>query len=626
MNMRRREIRRRARRTEAGYALVFLSITLVVLLIVAAIVVDLSFLRNDRRADQKVTDAAASAGAVALASGSGVEACQTALDFVVANLPSVSSLSGADCSGFPASCAAATTPTASTTGTSGPYTVTVVYPVDDGHPFMTTASAIGAPPRTVSPADGSRCDRIGVALSLERGPSFASIIDDSPKTTSVHTVALAGGAGTRRPINLLILERTECQAAQVDGSSAELTVGAIVDGTETFPGVLAIDSDGSAPNCSSGRGTLNVESATVRADGPPGCATELTPGSGEGCGEIALFASGVPGPASPGGCLGLYWPACTSNAAGTVLPDPVRMGTRFTRAPIDHRFNCKASYSSESWFSEQPIDGCSDASNPDLDYVDELSTYARGSVTPAGFQVYGDGPGEPCTVEGDQSVVVPEGNTHVICDPFTIKGPVTFTGGNVIFNGDVVVEGGSGALTVHACGAPGVDNCAPSSPLSWNPELGSDYDESEYSSDAAWVIFRSGGTIRKAGGATLRIHDTAVFLPEDADYSGRNLSLEGGRGALAWSAAREGPFENLALWSDGSLDHDFAGQANLDLEGVFYVPSGRVVYQGTGSQEQVAAQFISERLRVTGNGSLVVTPVPDRAIPLVAAARSTLIR
>lgn len=658
----------RATRSDRGYVIVLIATAITVLLLITAIVIDLSFLRNDRRADQKVVDAAAAAGAVTLATPigglDGKLACESAVDSIVRNLPEISStddIDGLDCSEIPSFCDVDTplTLSSSTTGTSGPYTITVVHPVVDSDPLMTSGSAIGQPAldHEATEADGDECHRVGVELALERAPTFGNVVDSSPRTTSVHAVALASSAkGPPLPINLLILERTSCDAIRVEGSGF-LNIDPIMFNGEQLPGVLAVESDGTGAGCTGTSprvGTLNVVSANVRSNGPR-CGPPKEVGSivdpvtglevGLGCGDITLFAPGVPGASDPGSCKSeKYVPACTTNNSGSLFPSPERMGFRHTRAAFDHIYNCKATYDDQWWYTngDQPISGCFGATT-DLDYVDEVRDFVEQGIatsasgTPPGFTRYGDNAGECDVAGGGGAVVIPEGNIHVVCETLFVKKGLTFEGGNVIFDGDVVIEAANGHLTVNACGAEtAAITCNPADPLVTEQPLdpsapwwqdGDNYDEPEYSEDAAWVVFRNGGTIRKAGGASLTIHDSVVFLGKDAEYSAsaRALDLEGGSGSLTWTAPREGPFENLSLWTDSEIRHHFAGQAGLGLEGIFFAPMGLITYAGSGSQDQIAAQFVTERLLVTGSGEVRIAPNTDRA-GKHKVARSTLIR
>ena len=621
----------RTRRDERGMIVVLIGVSMMMIMALAALVIDVSFLRNDRRADQKIADAAATAGAVALSQTNGEGGCQAVVDYLDAHIDGVAELSSLNCQRFHEFCDPSTA-SESVSGIIGDYRVEIVHPVPDWHPLMARPSAIGAPNAPVVTADGSRCQRIGVSIQLARAPSFGAALGDSGRTTQVHAVVKADNPFCcDLPINLLILERTDCNAIVIDGQPW-LVVGAITaPNGALLPGILAVDSDGTGSNCGpTSNGTLHAQgtSATAQADGPPFCPAELVAGTGQGCGFIELYAQGVPGPASPLYCEGgVYRPACTSTAV--VRPHPVRMAERRTREPVDHHFNCNNGYGQKPWYGDHPIGSCPGATSS-TDYVDELLSFAGGGNTPTGWNVYGDGPGEPCTIDGQMSVVVPEGNTRVVCSVLSVKRTMTFSGGNVIFDGDVVVSAG-GDLRIHACGQEGVNNCAPNSaselPSTW--QRGQDFVESHYSSDAAWVAFRSGGGIQKDARGSLRIYDAAIFLPQNADIGTsppKAMALSGGDGALQWYAPRQGPFDVLAMWSDSTNQHDLGGSAELAMEGVYFAPVARMAFRGNGGQNQVAAQLITETLTVSGGGTLKVVPDFFRSLRFPSDPLTTIIR
>lgn len=622
------------RRSQRGTTAIIVALTLTAMFTMVAFAIDLSILRDDRRADQKIADAAAAAGAHQLTGGTGRQACEMALEYLERNTPGVASFSGADCSPVPIYCNPAT-PSTSVVGTAGPYRIEIAYPVPNDHPTMLRASAIGAPSEALSPVDGSNCDRLSVQITYTRAPAFAGLIDQSDQSTTVHAVARANTSlPPDTPINLLILERTACDAVVTTGNG-KIIIAPITDTSGVdHPGILAVDSDGSG--CGSSSGTVRVDGSNslVRADGPAGCPWEVSTGPGHGCGYIELLAPGVPGPASPLYCAGgAYRPACDST--GTLRPHPVRMAERRTREPIDHHWDCRTldQYDDEAWFAEHPIEGCADAGSRPA-YVKELLDFvgdASGAgATPTGFDVYGDDSGtEPCTVEGGAtpSVTVPEGNTRVMCPTLTVKKPMTFSGGNVIFDGDVEITG-NGSLTINACAAS--DSCA----LSTLPfTAGDDFVETSYANGAGWIVFRSGGSITKDGGGELRIHESTVFLPANASTSGGTALAFAGSGPTApdpglliWTAPTEGPFHKLAMWSGAAVNHDFAGQTTIDMQGVYFAPLARVVYRGKGEQAQVQAQFISEKIQAEGEGALVIDPLPETGYTWPIEPRTMLIR
>lgn len=562
--------------------LITVSVGLVALLAVAALVLDLAAIRVNRSVARSVSDAAAAAGALDLVDGDGGAACETALAYLQLNLPDGSSLTGADCSSLPASCDVST-PVASTTGLVGPWQATITFPVLDVSPML-DPSAIGATTQAVVADDGIACERIAVSVTNNYQTVFGRIVGMASHTTEVHSVAKsARPSGADIALNLLILERYDCDALTAEGSGGG--IGGIItdavlntDTGELDPGWMAVDSDGSGPLCGAD-GVIDVDgvNAFVRADGPAGCDAELGTHTGaggllvgEGCGQIALLAPGTPG---------CNFPACTSS--GTVAPDPTAMSRRVTRAPVDHRYNCKTGYPMPAGWE---IDGCRDAPAP---HIDDLAGRYGGVGTPVGFTTWSS-LGHPCTVEGPPgTTIVVSGDIRVDCADFNVKRNVYFSGGDVVFDGNVTIES-EGVLALNADTSAGF----PFAP-----------DQSEA------VAFMRNGRMHKAGTASLLVHRTTIYFSSTS-----HVTMAGGVGTLLWSAPTTGSLEDLALWSESAINHQFAGQANLLLEGVFFAPWAQVLYQGNGIQQQVSAQFISRTLKSQGQGQLIVRPRFDRAV------------
>jgi Flp pilus assembly protein TadG len=583
--------------SERGVSLVMTALTLVLLLGASAIAVDLAALRTDRSADQKVTDSAASAGALAaIEGGAGQEACEAALAYIAVNSEEISSIDATGCAAsFSASCDPAVVE--SHTVTTGRFTATIVYPVPDNHALM-TSGLLGAPTQTVVAEDGDPCERVGVEVSAERQGLFAQVLGWDQGTTTVHTVAAAGlPTGEEVPLNLLVLDRTGCQAIWVQGSpGAGVIVKAVVneDGTGLIQGVAASDSDASAGCSSDGVIDVDGSNAVLRADGPEGCANQTGTGtvdgftSGNGCGLIQTL---VP----PG--LGCVLPACSGHNGGNPHPnpDPTALPARLTRAPIDHRYNCWPNYASPeagtSWATDpltgnQDIAGCT-AGTPDHIYDLINSVGSSGSAGYTDWTTLG----HPCDVPSSGPAIVVTSNVRVDCATLTVRKSATITG-NVIFDGNVTVEGGTGSLTIdNTLATPG------------------------------WAFFRN-GTFSKAGQASLAINYTMVYVSKTSRVAMAGNST----GSLTWIAPDSGDFDDLALWSDSPLTHDWAGQANLTMEGVFFMPRATADYAGGGGQNQTDAQWVAYRLVARGGGQLEIRPAFGRSVEFPRLPQTVLIR
>jgi hypothetical protein len=573
------------------------ALTLVLLLGASAIAVDLAALRTDRSADQKVTDSAASAGALAaIEGGGGQEACEAALAYIAVNSEEISSIDATGCAAsFSSSCDPAVTE--SHTVTTGRFSATVVYPVPDNHPLM-SSGLMGAPTQTVVAEDGDPCSRVGVEVSADRQGLFAQVLGWDQGTTTVHTVAISDlPSGDGVPLNLLVLDRTGCQAIDAQGNGG-IVVRAVVneDGTGLIQGVAASDSDASAGCTTDGVIDVDGSNAVLRADGPEGCSNQTGTGSvdgftsGDGCGLVQTFVP--PGP----GCV---LPACSGNPGNPhPNPDPTALPGRLTRAPIDHRYNCWSDYTSppagSSWATDplignQDIPGCT-GGTPDHIYDLINSVGSSGSAGYTDWTTLG----HPCDVPSSGPDIVVNTNVRVDCATLTVRKTVTITG-NVIFDGNVIVEGGTGNFTIdNTLAAPG------------------------------WAFFRN-GLFSKAGRANVRINYTMVYLSKTSRLAMAGSGNET-EGILTWIAPNSGDFDDLALWSDSPLVHDWAGQANLTMEGVFFMPLATADYSGTGGQNQTDAQWIAHRLVARGQGQLEIQPAFGRAVEFPSVARTTLIR
>jgi len=592
---------------DRGASLVLIALTMTVLIGAAALAVDIGAIWMDRSTDQKITDSAAAAGAIEAITTGGQTACESALAYVAVNASDIPAIDATGCAAaFTGSCNAAL-PQSHTPPNTGRYTITVIFPVPDNHPLM-TSGIVGAGTQALDPADGDPCERVGVEMTATRDSFFAQVLGFGQGQTTVHTVATAEITNEGVPLNLLVLDRDGCQAIQVSGNggiSVDAVIAEDLSGTPTglVPGIMAADSDGSAGCASSATGVISIEgsNASLRADGPQGCADETGThpvGSftaGEGCGLIQTVAPGTPGCEQT-----VNLPACSPGAGGANQPKPAptALPEMLTRRAIDHRYNCWSDYTSPpagvSWAvdpltdaNEQSIPGCSGQPYHIYNLINAIGE--NGPV--GGYTDWFADLGHPCdVVSSNPGITVAPGNVRIDCPTFTVASNVQING-NVVFDGDVHVTSATANLMVNnSFGSPG-------------------------------VAFFRGGTLTKDGQANLTFNYTAVYMSKTS-----RVAMSGGDGSLTWIAPDSGNFDDLALWSDSPLLQQWAGQANLVMEGVFFTPWAQAEYAGTSGQNQTNAQWIAHRLHSRGQGQLVIRPAVDRAVPFTGIPETTLIR
>lgn len=589
---------------DGGYAMIMFALTLMLLLGASALAIDLSAIRLDRESDQRVADMAASAGALTAATTNGIKGCEVALDYVAANSPDIPSIDKSGCSAFGNTCSTSTQ-VKEFEQTAGRFSISVAYPITDDHVLMQPGE-IGSVDRPVSDEDGTACERLGVRITSTTDTTFARLIGFASGDTTVHSVAIAsrgGGAGT--PINLLVLDRFGCQGFLVRGQGTVIVDAVVNPATgDLEAGVAAADSVGTNPVCTTTTGgvvSIEGNNAVFRADGPAGCSTQTgthldgTRTVGESCGYIQTPAAGTPGCAGGGANA----PACTPGSGGGNKPSPVpTRGNPITRAPVDHKYNCKPDYSSIgpslSWAAnaltvanEQNIPGCTGTAQP---FIDSWIASVGQMGVPSGYTRYGSP--QSCSVG---SLTFPSGNWFVDCDTFSITGTVTFgtvgssTPTNVVFKGHVsITSNGSGLVINNSLATPGRAFFRGQGPTSSG----------------------SKGTLTKGGGADVVFNYTSVYMAKAT-----RVALSGnGAGKLVWLAPDTGPLDDLALWSESSLIQDWAGNAALKMEGVFFTPLATGQYTGNGGLAQVNAQWIADKLWLGGNGTLVVRPQYGRAV------------
>ena len=238
---------RNERTRERGATIVMVAFMLIALTAIAATVVDLAAARADRATNQIAADTAATAAANVLSDGGGNDACLAALGYL--EEATGETISGLSCGSFPQDCTASTASVVAT-GTSGSMTFELVHPVPNTSALM-SPGAIGATSQPIVSADGDPCDRFGVRIQEIHSAVFGHVVGTDQLTTSIHAVAMNGaGPDEGRIVNLLLLEREDCEVLSVSGGGGGkggIIVGSFVDDEtgEVHPGRISVDSDGS---------------------------------------------------------------------------------------------------------------------------------------------------------------------------------------------------------------------------------------------------------------------------------------------------------------------------------------------------------------------------------------------
>jgi Flp pilus assembly protein TadG len=564
-------MRRRAR-GERGAVLVITALMLTSLLGVAAILVDLGRVRANARVDQSVVDLAALAAGRKLGLNKPEDACRDAVTYLNANADLSSTINAnAFCNQgghqvASTTCHGGALAQARPSTTVDGATIALHYPVPD-------AEILDSRLGSGHVNDGTPCQRMRLQITTTAQTLFAGVIGtDTVGSTRSATVRPNPSRRGLTPA-LWLLDPQDCVALSVSGGS-KLTLGATTP--EVVPGIMSIDSDGS--RCSSNQHTLSSTGAGSQLVGIP-TADAL----------IQLFAL-------PDAATVCSAPACdpADVTGGRVSPQPVPLGDRSTRAPVDWVYNCKVSYPN---FHGIPINGCPDA--PGLpSHLDLLRTAVgtAGAPTVGGFQRWTSS--YSCNPSGAVTVT---GNWWVDCGTLQIGNgtDVRFSGGNVVFDGGLSMTGGSLRMNdanpvptlPNACVAPSVTT----------PCLGN-------TSAGATLAYVRGGDWNITGG-TIALSHTMLYL--HAGY----LKVAGGA-PPTMHAPTEGPFAGLALWAETpSNKFQINGGAGVSLKGAFFAPEAAPFsLSGGGVWGQQNAQFITYQMAIGGGSVLAMAPDPDTSI------------
>jgi len=202
---------------------------------------------------------------------------------------------------------------------------------------------------------------------------------------------------------------------------------------------------------------------------------------------------------------------------------------------------------------------------------------------------------------------------------------VTFYQGNLVFAGGISVKQAS-TLNINC---PLTGSCTPVTGL-----VSATYPSACKTSDlgatcitasskgAAWVYLRAVSNrntqlLDTGNSGTTNIYYSSVVIESAPSTPGSLQWGAGGTTVLNWFAPIEGPFRNLALWSDGAMQHTLNGAAGIGMEGIFFAPEATpFLFGGLGDFGQTKAQFVTYDMDLSGQGKLTMSPDETRIEPI----------
>lgn len=546
---------------ERGAFMVLYALLVVAVITMAAVVVDLAAMRQDKRLSRAVADAASTAGAARLigASGSPLAACNEAWNYAARNL-GVNTPPASPCAPTFTTSVCTTGAARTVSGTIAGRTVTITNPVPDTSPYMRADLSGGGIDQPAGSGDDVPCSRVAVHIEHTRPAFFGGVAGAFEHTTRIHSVArgtTAIGSDFNIPV-LVVLNRHDCSV--IDAQSATIEA----QGMNGNPGIMRSDSDGTGANCNGGFTITGQGSGRLIAQqGSLGQAGII---SYFGAADARAYNTALT--VDPDGL-----PPYTGNYSVLPRPEP----SRLTRDRWDKEYHCSAS-----------VGGCTPTPfNPTgTDHINALVATYGGTGTPPGFRVFPSDPavavqGASCTPGSATVVIVPVGNWYVDC-PTTmdLRGTMTFQGGTVVWRNGFSLRGN---LVVNALG--------------------------ETTNTDTIMYIRNGGMAKQSAVANLTLHRTFVYIA--------NGVVDGQAGGLIqWTSPRSGGFAKLLVWSPSTADHSLQGGPDMYLRGIFFSPNARMTMAGNAATIAQDVQFVVDRARTQGAAHLLLRGNPLYALSI----------
>ncbi|CAN5580606.1 hypothetical protein BH18ACT8_BH18ACT8_00620 [soil metagenome] len=626
---------------ERGAAAIMVAISMTVLLVVAALVLDFGQVRYDKQGNKSAADSASAAGVRDLSTGDDAtrpwKGICTALSYLTANSTELTGLtgsyqsgSGAPVTGNPCAsgspvqnieCSSSDQSTwARYTGTAdgGRISVEIKSPYVLPDPAFSEDTALSAD--TGVAAQGG-CDQIAVIVTESETPGFGRLVTTADITTRIRSVArTVVNPQSELPVALVLLERNNCSALTVNSVNTFINI----KGNQATPGSIHADSLGNG-SCTGGAKVLygkfarHIIAHKAETGGLPGLIT-----------TAAL--SGLPG-ANPANASDGATNVCAEQ--GTSCSAASGRGL-IGRAPVDRRYlsgvrAAMAAASTEYNHAQPPASAASAGYTVVSNGCNNIS--GNNNATKIFFNC-------PSGASFD-TYTLPNATDVVINGTATIKSNQTLS---LPKAQRVYIKGVAGGTGLSANGSLSLNQgtsptCATrtTAPRARLVVGGGSFSSSAQSS---FHLCHTTVLLADSTGATPCPLPTSVSTPGLAPYTNtcRGTISVGGSGVMDWTAPNLvtgqatatdwSQLEDLALWTETSADNKIGGGGFINVSGVFFLPNADpFTLAGQGTQEYgVNAQFVSRRLEAAGQGTLNMRPDPFDVITLPGTPLTSLVR
>lgn len=674
---------RRASPDERGAVLILVALLITALFVIAALVIDLSFVRQNRQADKSAADFAAAAGIRALDDGEGRiqpwKGICAARSYLLANSDELAGMVSTYANGDGSTTYASDPCTAES---SVPFTSLCVSgspsswgvltgSADGGRIRVTIKSGYSLPDpafsedlSSYSGDDGAAlsagCDHLAVIIEESEGTYFGGVAGASGYETVIRSVSrLVQGPTGDVTAALVLLERNDCDALSVLGNGAWVRI----EGNGTTPGVIHSDSLG---NVDCGK-IFSVNGSTppprivvANADAVDPVTSTHAPGQ---ISAVALMGAD-PGTVSDG--LDRVCAQVDDTDCGSIAPvdgqEPVgrdlvgrtRVDTRYRLPAIARRTEAA---DRRLWTVENPPP---EAGWTVLDDCGGGQTFDAADPGSSSKLLFDCGGGD----------FIGNGTTFAASiDEVVINGTIRFTGSSqtlhfkdvrkLLITGassGAVKLGSDNSILVNDGGlTDGVDDGAfvcddryAASPSSraevvvWSGDITSNGGELRLCQTTLLMMDTSGTGDFDTGSGPCPIPATDGLAPYDNGCTGK-LRLAG-TARIDWTAPnlKNTPtdlpdetdfanFEDLAFWSETAASSatgwGILGTGGVQLSGIFFTPNADPFRVGGGGAYDIEeAQFITRKLVIAGGGTLKMKPDAHNSVKVPVLGGFTLVR